>query len=117
MPDFICEIFGGKPKDSEKAEIRAAQIKESAQFIADTHVEGNVAIIAGDFNVQKNRARWVLWGAAQFLTRYFMDPKNDMHFNDWYLLGAFCDEHGRLFQKPRPGRYRPSFGKYLPLGL
>jgi endonuclease/exonuclease/phosphatase family metal-dependent hydrolase len=39
------------PNNSERTGVRAAQLDELGQFIADTHRAQNVAVICGDFNI------------------------------------------------------------------
>jgi exonuclease III len=42
------------PNNTERADIRSAQLKELSNFIETTHHAGNVAMVCGDFNIDAN---------------------------------------------------------------
>ncbi len=81
-------IFGGEPTKQEKIEIRLAQVEELAQFIAKTHAPGNVAIIAGDFNIQGYpNIPEISHARPKMLDR--LRSINGCIFDDWYSLPTF----------------------------
>lgn len=45
------EFILAEPDEAERAQIRAAQVAEMIAFIKATHQSGNIAIVAGDFNI------------------------------------------------------------------
>jgi hypothetical protein len=74
------------PQDSEKSEIRAAQLMELAQYVADTHVASNVAMITGDFNIPAGEM-------ASLINS--LNANSGLLFDDWYDLPMFSEIYPR----------------------
>jgi hypothetical protein len=91
MPGWLSSIFGGEPTDQEKKDIRAAQLKELAKFVAAKHVPSNVAVIVGDFNIPAAE----LAGLISVL-----NDTSGLIFDDWYALDMLTEIYPR---KPPSG--------------
>ena len=95
MPDWLCAPFGGVPTDAEKTLVRHAQIAELVQFIKDTHAEGNVAMVVGDFNVGPTERIAFTIGDREYqgLQEQLGYIRDGLGFDDWYSLFMFTAEY------------------------
>ncbi len=104
MPDYLNSVVGGEPSDEEKADVRAAQVDELAQFINKTHKSSNVAIIVGDFNISTYRRNKTGNTEREDLYQN-LNKFNGIKFDDWYSLSIFSG----IYAQNDPGHTNGSF--------
>jgi hypothetical protein len=82
----IGELLGGEPSEEAKMAVRLAQVQDFVGFFRQHHDPNNVAIFAGDFNINAGTAGYD--SLLSLLTNIPLPNGSTTSFTDFWLYGV-----------------------------